>query len=140
MACARTGRSTRGATLYTTTFPCHNCARHIIGAGIRKVLYIEPYAKSKAFALHRDAITNDEESAERIPFVPFIGIGPRRYFELFSLTLGTGYPVSRKEKGRTISWKRADATPRFQMQPASYLDRELLAFRSLADLVLRNKR
>jgi len=26
----------RGATLFTTTFPCHNCARHIVAAGIRK--------------------------------------------------------------------------------------------------------
>ena len=27
LACARTARSTRDATLYTTTFPCHNCCR-----------------------------------------------------------------------------------------------------------------
>ena len=60
LSCSRTGRSTRGGTIYTTTFPCHNCTRHIIAAGIKKVVYIEPYAKSKAFSLHQDAITNNE--------------------------------------------------------------------------------
>jgi len=56
LACGRKGISTIGRTLYTTTFPCHNCARHIIGAGIAKVVYIEPYPKSKAKELHEDAI------------------------------------------------------------------------------------
>jgi deoxycytidylate deaminase len=42
LACARSGRSARDAVLYTTTFPCHNCTRHIIAAGISKVIYIEP--------------------------------------------------------------------------------------------------
>jgi hypothetical protein len=36
LACARSGRSARGAILYTTTFVCHNCTRHIIAAGISK--------------------------------------------------------------------------------------------------------
>ncbi|WP_353068158.1 anti-phage dCTP deaminase [Tunturibacter empetritectus] len=56
LSCARKGISTVGKTLYTTTFPCHNCARHIVGAGIKKVVYIEPYPKSKAKELHDDAI------------------------------------------------------------------------------------
>ncbi len=50
-ACARSGRSVRGADLFTTTFPCHNCCRHIIGMGIRKVIYIEPYAGSPAISV-----------------------------------------------------------------------------------------
>jgi deoxycytidylate deaminase len=40
MSCARKGISPVEKVLYTTTFPCHNCARHIIGAGIKKVVYI----------------------------------------------------------------------------------------------------
>jgi deoxycytidylate deaminase len=52
LACARSGRSARNAILYTTTFPCHNCTRHIIAGGISKVIYIEPYAKSRASDLH----------------------------------------------------------------------------------------
>lgn len=33
LSCARSGTSSRGAHLFTTTFPCHNCAKHIVGAG-----------------------------------------------------------------------------------------------------------
>lgn len=51
-SCARRGISTSGKTLYCTTFPCHNCARHIVGFGIKEVVYIEPYPKSKAKFLH----------------------------------------------------------------------------------------
>jgi cytidine deaminase len=42
----RYGISTAGCTLYTTTFPCHDCAKHIISAGIARVVYVEPYRKS----------------------------------------------------------------------------------------------
>jgi deoxycytidylate deaminase len=135
LACGRTGRIARGATLYTTTFPCHTCTRHAIGAGIRRVVYIEPYAKSRAFQLHRDAISADADSDGHVPFIPFIGIGPRRYFDLFSLSLGTGYPVERKQNGRILNWSRQEATLRLQMQPTSYLRREVLAFAALKDLL-----
>jgi cytidine deaminase len=40
------GVSVRDATMYTTTFPCHDCARHIVAAGIKRVAYVEPYPKS----------------------------------------------------------------------------------------------
>ncbi len=42
LSCARNGVSPVGAELFATTFPCHNCTRHIITAGIRRVVYIEP--------------------------------------------------------------------------------------------------
>ena len=42
----RHGISTDACALYTTTFPCHDCAKHIIAAGITRVVYIEPYAKA----------------------------------------------------------------------------------------------
>jgi deoxycytidylate deaminase len=136
LSCLRTGTSTRRATLYTTTFPCHNCARHIIASGIRKVVYIEPYAKSKASALHDDAISIDEEEDGKIPFMPFIGIGPRRYFDLFSLNLSTGYPIERKkEDGTLVDWERSRAPLRMQLQPSSYIRRELLAFKALEELI-----
>jgi deoxycytidylate deaminase len=46
MDAARRGIEVRGCTLYTTTFPCHICARHIIASGVGRVVYIEPYPKS----------------------------------------------------------------------------------------------
>ena len=30
-----------GATLYLTLFPCSNCAKHIIQAGIKKIIYLD---------------------------------------------------------------------------------------------------
>ncbi|KKW35822.1 hypothetical protein A2852_00750 [Candidatus Adlerbacteria bacterium RIFCSPHIGHO2_01_FULL_54_23] len=41
---AREGVSTAGALLYTSTFPCMNCAFLIARAGIRKVFYKEGYS------------------------------------------------------------------------------------------------
>jgi deoxycytidylate deaminase len=40
--------------MFITTYPCHNCARHIVAAGIKEVYYIEPYRKSLATKLHSD--------------------------------------------------------------------------------------
>ena len=96
---ARNGRGPiKGATLYSTTFPCHSCARHIVAAGIKEVIYIEPYEKSLAAELHDDAISFDEEVRPRefhargstirvtqapVRFVHFEGIAPRAYLQLF---------------------------------------------------------
>ena len=86
---ARTGGSSVDkGYLYSTTFPCHNCARHIVASGIDKVLYIEPYEKSLAVDLHNDAIEVDPEEtgehAEKVHFLHFEGIAPRRYQHFFT--------------------------------------------------------
>jgi deoxycytidylate deaminase len=46
LSCVRNGILTRGARLYCTTFPCHNCAKHLVDAGIHEVQYVEAYPKS----------------------------------------------------------------------------------------------
>lgn len=127
LACARTNRTPRGATLYSTTFPCHNCCRHIIAAGIAKVVYIEPYPKSRAPELHGDAISIDEPASSRLHFKPFLGVGPRRYFDLFSLKLSTGQTLTRKQDGKLRSWSRETAELRLVLRPDSYLEREASA-------------
>lgn len=71
--------------LYTTTFPCHNCARHIVAVGINKVVYIEPYEKSLALELHDDAITEVNENG-KVLFDSFEGVSPRRYHKFFFST------------------------------------------------------
>jgi deoxycytidylate deaminase len=126
LSCARNGVRTRGATLYSTTFPCHNCAKHIIGAGLGRVVFIEPYPKSQARALHRDSITLRRSSSGKILFEPFIGLGPRRFMELFSTTMGDGYRVKRKVGGKKAPWNRETANLRVPLIASSYLDRELL--------------
>lgn len=89
-----------GAKLFTTTFPCHSCARHIVAAGISKVYYIEPYEKSLAQKLHADAIAfeteDDEEDKARynaappgslVKFIHFEGVAPSQYLNFFKMTV-----------------------------------------------------
>jgi deoxycytidylate deaminase len=125
IACARNSGNTKGATLYSTTFPCHNCAKHIVTAGIARVVYVEPYPKSRALELHHDSISLDGHEKNKVAFEPFVGIGPRRYFDLFSLSLGSGREIERKKDGRKKDWDRT--VPRIQMAPVAYIAREKLA-------------
>ena len=145
--CARNGASARFATLFTTTFPCHNCAKHIVAAGIRKVVYVEPYPKSMALDLHDDAIEleSPEDQLEQVfgppsPFTvfekvcfrPFVGVGARRYVDLFSKKLSTGKPIERKDKaGKAAGWTSHSGSPRVPLWPASYLERETVAVQKL---------
>lgn len=86
MDAARRGISVSGGILYVTTFPCHECAKHIVAAGIKKVIFIEPYPKSQVEILFRDSISVDRQgSGPHIPFEPFIGIAPRRYQTFFAM-------------------------------------------------------
>ena len=129
LCCARNNVSTRGAALYCTTYPCHNCAKHIIAAGIEKVVYIEPYPKSKALEFHPDAITHDTNAGDGyVQFIPFIGVGPRRYFDLFSMNIGNGSKIKRKRKdGVAIEWTPEKSRARVQMLPFSYMEKEIMA-------------
>ncbi|MFI7866615.1 MULTISPECIES: anti-phage dCTP deaminase [Ectopseudomonas] len=77
------GVSSNGCTLYTTTYPCHNCARHIIAAGIKRVVYIEPYEKSLAMELHDDAISTSPSENNKTLFDSFEGVSPRKYSSFF---------------------------------------------------------
>lgn len=43
IACASGGASTRGATLYCTTFPCHRCIGPVINAGIERIVFLDEY-------------------------------------------------------------------------------------------------
>lgn len=92
VSAARTGVALAESTLYTTTFPCHECTKFIVGAGIMEVHYIEPYPKSMASELYRDLIDavppmqehTGGAQLQRIPFRPFLGFGPGRYDEVFA--------------------------------------------------------
>jgi len=79
----KSSESTVGTSMYTTTFPCHSCARHIVAAGIKEVYYVEPYKKSLATDLHDDSISQDGVDPDKICFVPYEGVSPRRYLSLF---------------------------------------------------------
>ena len=102
------GISLGGGTLYTTTFPCHNCAKHIVAAGISRVVYIEPYAKSLAHGFHEEEIALDRGRTrpEQVLFEPFVGVAPRLFLRLFEM-------AERKGKdGTRVEWIKASAQPR----------------------------
>ncbi len=126
MSCARNGISIEGATLYCSTFPCHNCAKHIVSTGIKRVVYIEPYPKSHTLELYSDSITLTGE-ANKVDFIEFVGIGPRRFYDLFSLRLSTGMRIKRKnEDGYCVEWNEKNARVRCQMISTSYIDKEVI--------------
>lgn len=133
LSCARTGAATRGARLLCTTFPCHNCAKHLVDAGIIEVQYVEAYPKSMASILHSDAIHSEEDEmpdstpGNKTVFKHYVGIGPRRYVDLFSLKLSSGKSVKRKnQEGKISLWDRGTAEPRVPSEVAS-LDLERVA-------------
>lgn len=50
---ARKGLPTEGATLYATASPCLDCAKLLINAGIKRVVYHEEYRKTEGIDLLR---------------------------------------------------------------------------------------
>lgn len=123
MTAARLGISVRNATLFCTTFPCHMCARHIVASGIKRVVYVEPYPKSKAKPLHQDSISVDPSGAsadtEHVRFEPFEGVAPRRYQDIFDAR------DSRKdEEGRPVEW-RQNPSPRFLRFTNTHIELEI---------------
>lgn len=69
------GRRSRGATLYTTTFPCFQCTEKIILTGIKCIVFNEPYPDVRAG--HRLELASVE--TER-----FEGVRSRRFDEIFA--------------------------------------------------------
>ncbi len=135
LSAARMGTSTLGAQLYCTTFPCHVCAKHIVAAGIEKVVYIEPYPKSRASSLYDDSISLERSRKGRVVFKPFIGVAPTRFSELFSMRTVEGRPIRRKdERGfvATSQW-----STRLRMPYLSALDLERAAAEELRHILPR---
>lgn len=52
---ARSNNSSEGATLYVTSSPCIECAKLIIQAGIRRVVYADSYRLSEGIELLKRA-------------------------------------------------------------------------------------
>jgi deoxycytidylate deaminase len=120
---ARLGIAIKDATLFSTTFPCHMCARHIVSSGIKRVLYIEPYPKSRALQLHGDAIQVDtlKPAPGFVTFEPFVGIAPRQYQDLFDAE-----ERRKDQSGEILNWRsnKSSPKPRFIRFLNTYLDLE----------------
>lgn len=120
MSAARRGVSVEDCTLYSTSFPCHECARHIVAAGIKKVRFIEPYPKSRVLDLYDDSIVVDAENGKRVPFIAFVGLAPRLFVDFFAM------PKRKGQDGKWVSWDEIRSTqePRLANPPGAYLEKE----------------
>lgn len=126
LSVAREGKNSLvGATLYTNTYPCHGCARHIVAAGIKSVVYIEPYRKSLATTLHSDAITEDVAESGKVVFRQYDGVAPANYVKLFRPT------AERKARGKLDRPDPKAALPVFRMLLDAQSDYE---YKIIADL------
>lgn len=108
----RSGVSTQDAILYTTTFPCHECAKMIIGAGVAQVHFIEPYPKSLVNELYSGMIDVDpplpnggDLGEGMVPFYQYVGVAPRWYSRAF-------VAPRRKSGNKLIRFRRLSAEPR----------------------------
>jgi hypothetical protein len=115
MNALRAGANVKDTILYCTTFPCHECARHLVGAGIRRVVYVEPYPKSRVTELHSDSIVLGQRSDPnpqkdpRVEFLPFIGIAPHRQTDLYSWVVRRVRDA--RGIGHSVSWSLEDEPP-----------------------------
>lgn len=127
------GLQTSDADLYCTTFPCHMCSRVLIDAGIRNVFYIEPYPKSATHELYPDSIVinpqlsrseyarrleSERLSGEKLYFIPFEGVAPRRFLDLFR------NGRRKTDEGDIERFEPRRAIPRQYPRHASYLAAE----------------
>jgi deoxycytidylate deaminase len=120
------GRSAKGTTLYCTTFPCHNCTKHILASGVKRVVYMEPYPKSRAKDLHPDEIEIEAESDTKVAFVPFMGISPYRYRDIFQKGR------RKQDDGTADSWFKNQKSPMIEIVLPTYTYNEEWA---LAELI-----
>ncbi len=139
---ARRGVAVNGHSMYVTTFPCHNCAKHIIAAGIRRVVYLEPYPKSRAFNLYREEIApesaedGDKEPAnedrDKVAFFAFTGVAPSQYRQLFSMS-ERGAKKGNSLRKWSIGQQQHSLAPLYVPQNASllYIEAERQALESL---------
>jgi deoxycytidylate deaminase len=69
------GRNAERGTLYATTYPCFQCARYLVDAGIKRIVYVEAYPmpESEGFLVRNEVIVE--------PFSGFKAIAFNRVFK-----------------------------------------------------------
>lgn len=118
---AARGVAVKGQIIFCTTFPCQNCAKHLMASGIRALVHIDPYPKSLVREMYEseieelpmESMASDEFDRQvsathenKFLLLNFMGVAPRGYERLFSM------PVRKDESGEKISWDKKTAKPR----------------------------
>jgi deoxycytidylate deaminase len=63
-----------GSTLYTTTFPCLQCAKRLCHVGIKSIFYIDPYPEEEAIKLLEEA---------GVKTIKFSGVKAQAFYRFF---------------------------------------------------------
>ncbi|WP_175429979.1 deaminase [Azospirillum argentinense] len=123
-----------GSTLYCTTFPCHACARLIVGSGISRVIYIEPYPKSLALTLHKDAISvNEDKKGTHVLFLQYEGVAPKNFVRLYKQS------GKRKEGGKIVTRQPETASPICRTQLDGFPIREQIVVKRVGQIEAKAK-
>ncbi|MEC9067952.1 MAG: anti-phage dCTP deaminase [Pseudomonadota bacterium] len=138
MEAARRGFSVQDGTLYCTTFPCHMCTRHIIAAGIREVIYVEPYPKSMATELYKEEIEVDVDQdivvqsrssfPRKVYFQPFHGLAPQKFAPAFQM------PRRKGGDGYILPWTKPTAQPKWVRLSKSHISREMALAQTVSSI------
>jgi cytidine deaminase len=117
---ARGGHPIKNCLLFTNTFPCHNCAKHIVASGISQVIYIHPYPKSYAKELFSDSISVNPSIRDnnRVVFRQFIGILGPMYARVFTKARW------KSERGKIEAFARKSASFIRRTPIPSYIETE----------------
>ncbi len=138
---AARGIAIKGATLYCTTFPCHLCIKHIIAAGIKEVIYIEPYSKSKSEQLFVGLLKDKAKPQDSnvLKLKPFRGVCPKRYRYVFNKR-----KIDRQDnfcKNRVKQWDMKVSNPIYlsHSTPYGYNQVERIYINELAERLHNSK-
>lgn len=126
---ARNGISISAAQLFCTTFPCHNCAKHIVASGVHTVYYLEPYSKSFTDELYPDSISIDEPElrCDAVNFRQFVGITPSRFRELFAKS------KLKNDRGKVREWNPEESQPLLGRFEQAHPEKEVMFQEGMRD-------
>lgn len=143
---ARRGISIRDCTIYVNTYPCHTCTKHIIAAGISKVVFLYPYTKSRAREMFKNMVKHALMMEEKTPkdavvFEPFLGVSPNYFMLTFANDKETRIErKDGKETGKPIKWQITKDTSIRSLahrQPYTYISREwVIVHNKLPDITV----
>jgi hypothetical protein len=85
---------------------------------------MEPYPKSKAKELHKNEIEIERPSSSKVSFMPFLGISPQRYRDIFQ-------KKNRKTDGKANKWYRGEPRPMIDVLAPTYTELEQFAVANL---------
>ena len=118
---AARGVAVSGNIMFCTTFPCQNCAKHVMAAGITALVYLDPYPKSLVLEMYgketvqppMEPLASEEfgrnleaHAGKQLLLLTYMGVAPHRYDQLFAMS------TRKDSSGNQIKWDPKIAEPK----------------------------